>query len=70
MKYDTKLKKEQMKHFEVQGGTDNDSEEWIMYVQTTEPYVEPTNDVDTEMALSKLKNGKATGHDQIPAVSI
>jgi len=59
-----------MKHFELQDGTDNDSEECTMCVQTAEPYVEPTDDVDTEMALSKLKNGKATGHDQIPAASI
>jgi hypothetical protein len=59
-----------MHPFELQDGTDNDSEEWIMCVQTAEPYVEPTNDVDTEMALSKLKNGEATGHDQIPAASI
>ena len=36
-------------------------------VQTAEPYAEPPNDVDFEMAVSKLKNGKATGHDQILA---
>ena len=36
-------------------------------VQTAEPNVEPPNDVDIEMAVSKLRNGKATGHDQIPA---
>jgi len=59
-----------MKHFELQDGTDNDSEEWIMYVQTAEPYAEPTDDVDIEMALSKLKNRKATGHYQIRAASI
>jgi len=58
-----------MNHFEMQDGTDNDSEEWAMCVQTAEPYAEPTDDVDTEMALSKLKNGKATGHDQIPSAS-
>jgi len=44
-----------MKHFELQGGTDNDSEEWIMCVQTAEPYDEPTVDVNIEMALSKFK---------------
>jgi hypothetical protein len=33
-------------------------------------YVEPPNDVDTEMAISKLKNGKATGYDQIPVKMI
>jgi hypothetical protein len=32
-------------------------------VQTAELYVEPPNDVDTEMAVSKLRNGKATGHE-------
>ena len=37
-----------------------------MCIPTAEPYVESTNDVDTEMAITKLKNGKATGHDQIP----
>jgi len=37
-----------------------------MCVPTAEPYVEPTNDVDTEMAIRKLKNRKATGYDQIP----
>ena len=42
-------------------------EEWTMCVQTTEPYVEPPNDVDKEMAMSKLKNGKATRHYQSPA---
>jgi hypothetical protein len=30
-------------------------------------YFEPPNDVDIVMAICKLKNGKATGHDQIPA---
>jgi hypothetical protein len=38
-----------------------------MCVQAAEPYVEPPNDVDIEMAVSKLKNGKATGYDQILA---
>jgi len=38
-----------------------------MCIQTAEPYVEPPNDVDIEMAISKLKNGKATGNDQNPA---
>ena len=38
-----------------------------MCVQTAEPYVAPPNDIDREMAVSKFKNGKATGHDQIPA---
>jgi len=37
-----------------------------MCVPTAEPYVEPTNNVDTEMAICKLKNRKATGYDQIP----
>jgi hypothetical protein len=41
-----------------------------MCIQTAEPYVEPPNDIDTEMAGGKLKNGKATGHDPIPAISI
>jgi len=36
-------------------------------VQTAEPYVEPANDVGIEMTVGKLKNDKATGHDQIPA---
>jgi hypothetical protein len=35
-----------------------------MYEQGAEPYVEPANGVDIEMRISKLKNGKATGHDQ------
>ena len=38
-----------------------------MCVQTAEPYVVPPNDVDIEMAVGKLKNGKVTGHDPIPA---
>jgi hypothetical protein len=33
-------------------------------------YVEPPNNVDIEMAVCKLKNVKATGHDQIPAALI
>jgi hypothetical protein len=41
-----------MHHFELQNGTDNDNEEWIMCVQTAESYVEPTNDVGIEMALT------------------
>jgi hypothetical protein len=46
------------KHFELQDGTDSDSgEEWTTCVQTAEPYVEPPNDVDREMAISNLKNG-------------
>jgi hypothetical protein len=32
-----------------------------------EPYIEPPGDVDIDMSVSKLKNGKAPGHDQIPA---
>ena len=39
-------------------------------IQTAETYGEPPSDVDIEMAISKLKNRKATGHDQIPAQSI
>jgi hypothetical protein len=38
-----------------------------MCVQTAQPYVEPPNDVDIEMAVRKLRNRKATGHDEIPA---
>jgi hypothetical protein len=53
-------------HFELQDEMDNDSgEEWTMHVQTAEPYAESPNDVYREMAVSKLKNGKATGQDQI-----
>ena len=37
-----------------------------MCVQTAEPYIEQPNDVEMEMATSQLKNGKTTGHDQIP----
>jgi hypothetical protein len=47
---------------------DKDSgEELTMCVQTAEPCGEPPNDGDVEIAVSKLKNGKATGHDLIPA---
>jgi hypothetical protein len=53
-------------HFELQDETDNDSREWWKtHMPTAEPYAEPPNDVHTEMAVSKLKYGKATGHDQI-----
>jgi len=38
-----------------------------MWVKTAEPSVEPPNNVAIEMAISKLINRKATGHDQIPA---
>jgi hypothetical protein len=41
-----------------------------MCVQTAEPYVEPPNNVDIWMTISKLKHGKETGHDQIMAVFI
>jgi len=55
------------KHFELQDVIDNASgAEWTMYVKTAEPYVQPPHYVDTDMAISKLKNGKTTGHDQIP----
>jgi hypothetical protein len=54
------------KHFELQDVMDNASgAKWTMYVKTAEPYVQPPHYVDTDMAISKLKNGK-TGHDQIP----
>ena len=54
-------------HFDLQNGTDNDrGEEWTMCVPTAERHCEPPNDVDTEMAIRKLKNGKSTGHDKIP----
>jgi hypothetical protein len=53
-------------HFELQDETDNDSQEWwTTHMPTAEPYAESPNEVHTEMAISKLKNGKATGHDQI-----
>ena len=56
------------KLFELLDGMDNDSEEeWTMCVQTAESYVVPPNDVDKVLAISKLKNGKAKGHDQMPA---
>jgi len=38
-----------------------------MCVQPAKPCGEPPNDVDTETVMSKLKNRKATGHDQILA---
>jgi hypothetical protein len=38
-----------------------------MCIQAAEPYVELPNDVDIEMAVGKLKDGKATGHNRIPA---
>ena len=53
------------KHFELQDGNDS-GEKWTMCVQTAEPYVEPPK-MQTEMAISELKNGKAIGHDQIMA---
>jgi hypothetical protein len=36
-------------------------------ILTAEPPVEPPNDVDKETAISKLKNGKVTGHNKNPA---
>jgi hypothetical protein len=48
----------------LEDGTDSDSgEEWIMWVKTAEPSVEPPNSVAIEMAISKLINRKATGQD-------
>ena len=38
-----------------------------MCVHKEEPDVEPPNEDDKGMAISKVKNGKRTGHDQIPA---
>jgi len=58
-------------HFELQDGKVSYSEvEWTMCVQTAEPYVEPPSDVEMEMKTSQLKNGKATGHDQMPTTLI
>ena len=55
-------------HFELQDRMDSDSgEEWTMCVQTAEIYVKPPNDVDIEMVISKLKNGKVTVHNRIAA---
>jgi hypothetical protein len=52
----------------MEDGTDNDiGEERIKCVGTAEPYAEPQNDVDTEMAKSKMENGKATEQGQITA---
>jgi hypothetical protein len=50
----------------LQDGTDDCGEEWTMCVQTAKPCVEPQNDVDVEMEISKLKNGTANGLDQVP----
>jgi len=41
-------------------------EERTVCVQTIEPYAEPPNDVYKEIAMSKLKNGRATGYYQNP----
>jgi hypothetical protein len=55
-------------HFELQAGTDSDSGDvWTMRVRTAEPYGRPSKVVEIEMAISKLKKGKASGHDKIPA---
>ena len=57
-----------VQQFELQDRTDNDSgEEWTTCIQTAEWYVEPSNGVDLEMTISKVKKGRATGHDQILA---
>ena len=54
------------KHFELEDGMANERvEEWTMCIQTAELCAEPLNDVGMEMAISKLKNGIATGHYQI-----
>ena len=37
-----------------------------MCEQTAKPCVEPPNNIDVEMTISKLKNGKAPGFDQVP----
>jgi hypothetical protein len=51
------------KHNELQDETDNDSgEERKMCVQTAEP----PKDVQIVREMSKIKNVKATIHDQIP----
>jgi hypothetical protein len=56
------------KHFELQDGIHSDSGKgWTMCVQTGELYTEPPGDIDTDTSVSKLKNGKAPGYDQIPA---
>jgi len=56
------------KHFELEDETTSASGKvWIMWVKTAEPSVEPPNNVAIEMAVSKLINRKATGHDQFPA---
>jgi hypothetical protein len=45
----------------------NKSQEWKMSIQTAQPSAGPQNDVDIWMAKGKLKNGNATGHDQMLA---
>ena len=45
------------RHFALQDWMDSDGgEDWTMSVQIAEPYVEPPDDVDMEMAISNLKN--------------
>ena len=56
------------KQFELEDGMDNDRvKEWTMCIQSVEMYAGPPDDVDMEMAISKLKNGKATGCHQMLA---
>jgi hypothetical protein len=51
-------------HFESQDGLDGDSGVvQTICIKTTEPYDERPHDVETEIAISKLKNGKETRHD-------
>jgi len=42
-------------------------EEWTMYVKTAKPYVQPPHYIDTDMAISKLKNVKTIRHNEFPA---
>lgn len=53
------------KTFESQDGLDGDSVVvQTICIQTAEPYVERPHDEETEIAISKLKYGKETGHHQ------
>jgi hypothetical protein len=58
------------KCFELEDGMDSDNRRVDMCTNCRTIYAEPPNDVDMEMAVSKLKNEKATGHYQFLAALI
>ena len=54
-------------HPEYQSGNLEGNEGTLIHFQNVQEFIEPPSSVDLELAINKLKNGKASGFDHLQA---